>query len=425
MTGLIDIQKLFDIPDAATEDREAGLERVVAMQTPGGMAAYLAPQRQRNAAAGFGRMLGLDLRSEKDKLRDQLQQVGTPQTEQEHQAYADLLDQLKPGAGVQYQIGRAQEKRAERGMAVDESDAASRETQANASRLQAETTALYEPARVAALTASSNAQLIQAQTNDRDNPRALRAQESANEISRYVAETARMRVELDAENLTTAQLGVVNEAVAASNDAFNKATESMTLANSILAAGDSYTTGGIANIEAAWREWRGTQDNLDALRNSYMRLVNKMTLANLPPGAASDNDIKMARQGFLPVDANPKQIAQFLRGYAKLQAVSAVFNQEQALYASENKGDLSGFRTYWENIKESEDITSRINVLSSHDLSEEDKEITVAGGGAAVFARDVLGEGTASDSALRRALDAETDSEVTRRLNETYNFGGQ
>jgi hypothetical protein len=135
MAGMIDIQKLFDIPDAATEDRAKGLERVAAMQAPGGMAAYLAPQAQRNASAGFGRMLGVDLRSEKEQIQDQLRQMGTPQTEAEHQAYANLLDKLRTGAGLQYQMARAQEKRAERAIAVDEQNATSSDRQSRASMM--------------------------------------------------------------------------------------------------------------------------------------------------------------------------------------------------------------------------------------------------------------------------------------------------
>lgn len=424
MAGMIDIQKLFDVPDTATEDRERGLEALAAMQTSGGMSAYLAPQAQRNARAGFGRMLGADLRSQSEQIKDQLRQMGNPQTEAEHQAYADLLDKLKTGAGLQYQLARAQEKRAERAIAVDEQNAESSARQSRASMMQAETNAETAPIQAAAAQAQSNAALINAQVNERDNPRLLAAQESQNEIERYNAETARRRLELDKSNLTTYQTQVVNEAVAASDEAYKTATTTMTLANGILAVGDSYTTGGLANIQEAWKDWRGNQDNITALRNEYARVVTQMTLQNLPPGAASDKDIEMARKGFLPENANPQQIAQFLRGYAKLQAAAAIFNEERAIYASENKGDLSGFRAHWNSIKENEDIISRIESLSSHEVSDEEKEITFSGGGEADFARSALGEGTATDSALNRALNEASENTAINLFNSIY-YGGQ
>jgi hypothetical protein len=424
MAGMIDIQKLFDIPDAATEDRAKGLERVAAMQAPGGMAAYLAPQAQRNASAGFGRMLGVDLRSEKEQIQDQLRQMGTPQTEAEHQAYANLLDKLRTGAGLQYQMARAQEKRAERAIAVDEQNATSSDRQSRASMMQAETTAENEPLLAAAAQTQATAQLIRAQTNDRDNPRAIAAQEAANVIDDFNAQTARRRVELDESSLTTAQIGVVNDAVLAADEARNNAAATMSLANSILAVGDSYTTGGLANIEEAWKDWRGTQNNITALRNQYARLVTQMTLQNLPPGAASDKDIEMARKGFLPENANPEQIAQFLRGYAKLQAAAAIFNEERANYASENKGDLSGFRAKWEETKNSEDIISRIETLSSHKISDEEREVVVSGGGAGAVARTRLGSGTVPDSALNRSLEEASNNTVIDLFNSIY-YGGQ
>lgn len=74
----------------------------------------------------------------------------------------------------------------------------------------------------------------------------------------------------------------------------------------------------------------GNQDIMTNLRSEYMRLRNNQAVRNLPPGSASDADVALAMQGFPPETADSKVLAQFLRGMAKLNQVSATGESAKA-----------------------------------------------------------------------------------------------
>ena len=107
----------------------------------GGMAAYLAPQRGRAMAAAGKGLLGIDTRTKADKLKEQLEALGTPSTPQEHKAYADLLDKMRPGSGVQYMMGVAQENREQQLADASTANAAANDASSQASLLNAQTAA--------------------------------------------------------------------------------------------------------------------------------------------------------------------------------------------------------------------------------------------------------------------------------------------
>ena len=80
----------------------------------------------------------------------------------------------------------------------------------------------------------------------------------------------------------------------------------------------------------------GIQGNQTALRQEYQRIVNSQAISNLPPGAASDKDIMIARQGFPKMSADGEYLASFLRGMAKIQRLSANADSAKADWISEN-----------------------------------------------------------------------------------------
>lgn len=107
---------------------------------------------------------------------------------------------------------------------------------------------------------------------------------------------------------------------------------------------------GAAGSFAEWiKEQTGTQDAASLLRRDWAAVKASEVVKNLPPGAASDADVKMALAGFLPNNANPKAVASFLRGTAKLAKINGEFNSFKADYLSENKspaGMLKAWRDY-------------------------------------------------------------------------------
>lgn len=121
----IDIQGLFKdiLPNAAIEDKAEGLRQAELLGTLGGMAAYFGPQRERQLRRAAGGLFGVDLRSEAEKARESLKTMGTPKTMQEHQRYADILDRVQAGAGLQYMMGIGQEARSQQQTDINQEQA--------------------------------------------------------------------------------------------------------------------------------------------------------------------------------------------------------------------------------------------------------------------------------------------------------------
>lgn len=95
--------------------------------------------------------------------------------------------------------------------------------------------------------------------------------------------------------------------------------------------------GGVfAQLNEAGKGAFGKQDAVSALRKEYQQLANSQAVMNLPPGPASDKDIKLAMAGFPPPSANAPTMASFLRGMAKLQTIKANRDQAKADWISEN-----------------------------------------------------------------------------------------
>ena len=76
----------------------------------------------------------------------------------------------------------------------------------------------------------------------------------------------------------------------------------------------------------------GVQDGVSELRRITTDLRNRQVLQNLPAGAASDKDVALVLEGFLdPFTTNPKTMARYLRGLAKV----ARYDVERNKYISE------------------------------------------------------------------------------------------
>jgi hypothetical protein len=82
------------------------------------------------------------------------------------------------------------------------------------------------------------------------------------------------------------------------------------------------------------KEWlkgaTGNQDAMSEYKKEYNRLRSSQVSKMLPPGSASDADVKLALSGFPPENADPKYLASFLRGMAKLSQYSAINDNAKA-----------------------------------------------------------------------------------------------
>jgi hypothetical protein len=118
--------------------------------------------------------------------------------------------------------------------------------------------------------------------------------------------------------------------------------------------------GFFGDAASAWRGFLGTQGGEDAVRQEYVKLRNEATISGLPPGAASDKDIEIVMRGWPPENANADYLAQFMRGQAKLAALSAAMNSAKSTYISANNGNLAGFVEYWDEASSGEDFIKGI-----------------------------------------------------------------
>ena len=83
-------------------------------------------------------------------------------------------------------------------------------------------------------------------------------------------------------------------------------------------------------------------------------------MLSLPPGAASDSDVQLARSGFPDARYNADLIQKYLKGVAKASAIVSEYEQQRAEYISKNKGNQAGFLEEWNNFKESDAFVSTI-----------------------------------------------------------------
>jgi len=86
------------------------------------------------------------------------------------------------------------------------------------------------------------------------------------------------------------------------------------------------------------KEVAGNQDIFTALKQQYIKLKNTTALKNLPPGAASDEDIKAAMASFPSETSNPKEISSFLKGVAKLEGYTAAVEKAKSEWINQNGG---------------------------------------------------------------------------------------
>ncbi len=104
---------------------------------------------------------------------------------------------------------------------------------------------------------------------------------------------------------------------------------------------------GVAGRFSEWiKEQTGSQDEFSMLRRDWAAVRASEVVNNLPPGAASDADIAMAMSGFPDDQANPQQIASFLRGVAKMARLNGEYQAFKADFLSTNRSP-AGLNQAW------------------------------------------------------------------------------
>ncbi len=144
-------------------------------------------------------------------------------------------------------------------------------------------------------------------------------------------------------------------------EATNESINQQALAVNMLRLSTQYEltppkSGYSATAVSAWREFLGSQGGEDAVRQDYIKLRNEAIISGLPRGSASDTDIQIAMSGWPSDTANANYLSAFMRGQAKLAALSAEMNSVKASYISSNNGNLAGFVEYWDKTSSDENF---------------------------------------------------------------------
>lgn len=131
------------------------------------------------------------------------------------------------------------------------------------------------------------------------------------------------------------------------NEAGKQAREANAVANRLeKAAAEGMTGGVIAQGEEFIKSILGSEDEVTLLRKSADRLRVSRAVANLPVGPASDKDVALVLGGELSSTADPKTVAQYVRGIAKLAKAERDFYSTQNAWLDTYKGDIGGFSSY-------------------------------------------------------------------------------
>jgi len=144
---------------------------------------------------------------------------------------------------------------------------------------------------------------------------------------------------------------VLTEAIDTSKEVENDLGRMAYLADSYA---DMARKGTAAGYTGRFNEWlktaTGKEDGDSMIRREYSQLINKNIMAGLPPGSASDADVKVAREGWPPATAGPAYLASFLRGMQKLKAVDLAYSVHAASYLSRHRNQEHQ-REDWESNK--------------------------------------------------------------------------
>ena len=133
------------------------------------------------------------------------------------------------------------------------------------------------------------------------------------------------------------------------NESYSSASSRATQANSLATNLEQLTTnlsaGFRATIEETIKGIAGSEDIETLLRVQAQALRISVAVSNLPPGPASDKDVKLVLSGTLPNNADPATLASYARGIAKLATKESKFHSDQSAWISKYK-DAGGYLDY-------------------------------------------------------------------------------
>ena len=321
------------------------------------------PQRQEAMRRGVGGMLGLDIRTESEKVQDALKGLDIENIDSARSTAKTLQDM---GLGLQAAqlLSLSEQRIAEK--AARERELAVAESQAETAKTRAETAA--EQVELGREELQFN-QTVQQDLVDWRNKQVGEA-ELDRVLKREELDLRERLAELQQEDLDSRTTAYLQELDVKASELYEDAAQTRALAKDFNAAeaAANYTPGMAGKINEKWKDITGTKDQESILRTRFNRIINAATMDGLPPGAASDKDIELARQGFPDETYSAEQIASYLAGMQKLSHIAAEKENERLKFLAANGGspamidsetnEIVTFNDFWsKKIKEPQYIT--------------------------------------------------------------------
>jgi hypothetical protein len=200
-----------------------------------------------------------------------------------------------------------------------------------------------EKAKVAAQQAVADLNYTEQQTARLYDQTRLEAERLGFDRWKFTQEQALAEKQLGASlsGLTADQKKEANKVITAGVAASMSADAAEELAGEFEKFAETPTFSGVSGkaVEAI-NEATGFTNKLSAARKRFNSVVNKEVLRDLPPGAASDRDVSLMREGFPASTDDPARIAEFLRAQARVTRAIQRSKENEAAFVVNNKGSL-------------------------------------------------------------------------------------
>jgi hypothetical protein len=298
------------------------------------------PQRQEALRRGVGGMLGLDVRTESEKVQEALKNLDIENIDSARSTAKTLQDMglgLQAAQLLSLSEQRIAEKSArERELAISERQAATAEKQAETAVTRAETASQQVALGTEELKFNETVQQDLVDWRDRQVQEAgLDRSLKADEL-----ELRERLAELQQKDLDSRTMAALRDADLRASDLYDDARATRALAEEFNAAeaAANYTPGLAGQINEKWNAIRGDQNQQSILRTRFNKVINAATMDGLPPGAASDKDIELAMRGFPNENYSAEQIASYLAGMQKLSFIAAEKENERLKFLRQNNG---------------------------------------------------------------------------------------
>lgn len=115
----------------------------------------------------------------------------------------------------------------------------------------------------------------------------------------------------------------MNTSYAKADEYLRQAEKAENLANKVRDSKANWKSGVFGNAAEMYANLMGSQDEISDLKREHREIKNSAVLDNMPPGPASDSDVKIFSSGFPDDSWAPEMIESWLRGRSKVMQYRA------------------------------------------------------------------------------------------------------